>query len=126
MDKIAGTCDQLIGALEVSKEGVSSYGMRITDKVMGTEFVDRVIGNLLLLKRHIFDLRKFAPDHFQDKEGIKHVVEHLLETSDKLKLKMLENNYFQRTYGYLVLEIDEMITHIIEKMPVHVPHKMAA
>ncbi len=119
MDKISSTCDQLIGALEVSKEGVSSYGVRITDNLMDSEFVDRVIGYLLVLKKHMFNLRKHAPQHFQDAESIKHIIEHLLETSDKLKIKMLENNFFHNTYGMHVMEISEAIDKIIKKMSVN-------
>ncbi|MDD3262470.1 MAG: hypothetical protein PHR61_01380 [Candidatus Absconditabacteria bacterium] len=120
MDKVGATCDQLIGALEVSKDGVSSYGVRITDNAMSTEFVDRVVGYLLLLKKHMFDLRKHVRTHmsFQEREQIAHVVEHLLETEDKLKAKMIENNYFNNTYGYLLEEIFEMLDAVVRKLPI--------
>lgn len=118
MDKITSTCDQLIGALEVSKDGVSSYGVKITDNAMSSEFVDRVVGYLLLLKKHMFDLKKHAHHHFKNASDCKHIVEHLLETTDKLKIKMLENIFFHNTYGLLVMEIAEAIDKIIEKMPV--------
>lgn len=120
MDKVWATCDQLIGALEVSKDGVSSYGVRITDNAMSTEFVDRVVGYLLLLKKHMFDLRKHVRNHmsFQEQHQIAHIVEHLLETQDKLKAKRMENNYFNNTYGYLVDEIFEMLEAVVRKMPV--------
>lgn len=120
MDKVWATCDQLIWALEVSKDGVSSYGVRITDNAMSTEFVDRVVGYLLLLKKHMFDLRKHVRTHmsFQEREQIAHVVEHLLETEDKLKAKMIENNYFNNTYGYLLEEIFEMLDAVVKKFPV--------
>jgi len=106
--------------LEVSKDGVSSYGVRITDNAMSTEFVDRVVGYLLLLKKHMFDLRKHVRTHmsFQEREQISHVVEHLLETEDKLKAKMIENNYFNNTYGYLLEEIFEMLDAVVKKFPV--------
>jgi hypothetical protein len=87
---------------------------------MSTEFVDRVVGYLLLLKKHMFDLRKNVHAHmsFQEQHQISHIVEHLLETDAKLKTKMLENNYFYGTYGYLVEEISEMIDTVVKKMPV--------
>lgn len=120
MDKVGATCDQLIWALEVSKDGVSSYGVRITDNAMSTEFVDRVVGYLLLLKKHMFDLRKHVRTHmsFQQQHQIAHIVEHLLETEDKLKAKMIESNYFNNTYGYLVNDIFEMIEAVVRKFPV--------
>lgn len=120
MDKVTSTCDDLIGALEVSKDGVSSYGVRITDNAMSTEFVDRVVGYLLLLKKHMFDLKKHVHTHmsFQEQDQIAHIVSHLLETEDKLKIKMVENNYFRSTYGYLVEEIVEMLDAVVKKLPV--------
>jgi hypothetical protein len=120
MDKVSATCDQLMGALEVSKDGVSSYGSRISNNAMSTEFVDRVVSYLLLLKKHMFDLRRNVTNHtnLQQKEDIAQIVEHLLETQDKLKLRMIENNYFHTTYGYLVEEIFEMIDAIVKKLPV--------
>lgn len=87
---------------------------------MSTEFVDRVVGYLLLLKKHMFDLRKHVRTHvsFQEQHQVKHIVEHLLETQDKLSVKRLENNYFNNTYGYLVDEIFEMIEAVVRKFPV--------
>jgi hypothetical protein len=120
MDKIWSTCDQLIGVLEISKDGVSSYGVRITDNAMSTEFVDRVVWYLLLLKKHMFDLKKHIHNHknFQEKKEISSIIEHLLETQDKLKIKMIENNYFYKTYWYLIEEIFDMIENVVEKFPV--------
>ncbi len=87
---------------------------------MSTEFVDRVVGYLLLLKKHMFDLRKHVHAHvnFQEQHQVAHIVEHLLETQDKLKVKMIENNYFKNTYGYLVEEIFEMVDAVVRKFPV--------
>jgi len=107
--------------LEVSKDGVSSYAVRITDNAMSTEFVDRVVGYLLLLKKHMFDLRRHVRTHmsFQEKEQIAHVVEHLLETQDKLSAKRIESNYFNNTYCYLLDEISEMVEAVVRKFPVN-------
>jgi hypothetical protein len=106
--------------LEVSKDGVSSYGVRITENAMSTEFVDRVVGYLLLLKKHMFDLRKHVHTHvnFQQEHQIAHIVEHLLETQDKLNAKRIESNYFNNTYGYLIDEIFEMVDAVVRKFPV--------
>lgn len=118
MDKIGATCDQLIGVLNVSKDGVGSYSVRVTEEVMSTEFVDRVILYLWLLQKHIADLRKHALTQFQSEDEVHAIVAQLIEMSDKLKAKMVENNYFHNTYGYLVDDILFAIKGIVEKMPV--------
>ncbi len=98
IDKIGATCDQLIGVLELSKDGVSSYGVRITDDAMSTEFVDKVIVYLLLLKKHLYDLSKHATTHFGAQEDVHAILAHLIEMGDKLSAKMVESLYFQNTY----------------------------
>ena len=118
MDKIGATCDQLLGVLEVTKGGVSSYGVKITDDVMSSEFVDKVIIYLLLLKKHLYDLDKHTASHFAAQEDVHTILAHLLEMGDKLKTKMIENSYFHTTYGYLVEEVVENIGAIVEKLPV--------
>ena len=118
MDKIGATCDQLIGVLNVSKDGVGSYSVRITEEVMSTEFVDRVVLYLWLLQKHIADLRKHAHTQFQSEDEVHAIVAQLIEMWDKLKEKMVENNYFYNTYGYLVEDILFAIKGIVEKMPV--------
>lgn len=118
MDKIGATCDQLIGVLNVSKDGVGSYSVRVTEEVMSTEFVDRVILYLWLLQKHIADLRKYALTQFQSEDEVHTIVAQLIEMGDKLKTKMIENNYFHNTYGYLVEDILFAIEGIKEKMPV--------
>ena len=118
MDKIGSTCDQLLGVLELSKGSVSSYGVKITDDLMGTEFVDRVVIYLLLLKKHLYDLSKHASTQFEAQDDVHGIIAHLTEMWDKLNTKMLENNYFHNTYGYLVEDIVENIDAITQKLPV--------
>lgn len=118
IDKIGATCDQLIGVLELSKGGVSSYGVRITDDAMSTEFVDKVIVYLLLLKKHLYDLSKHATTQFGAQEDVHAIIAHLVEMGDKLNTKMVESVYFHNTYGYLVEEIVENIGAITAKLPV--------
>ncbi len=118
--KVSSTCDQLIVVLEISVDSVSSYGVRISSKAMSTDFVDRVVSNLLLVKKHMFDLRKNIRHHenFQSSESISSTIEHLLVTRDKLTIARQENNYFHNTYWYLLDEINEMIDAVVLKLPV--------
>ena len=118
MDKIGTTCDQLMGVLELSKDGVGSYSVRITEDVMSSEFVDRVVTYLLLLQKHITDLRKHAITQFQAEDEVHAIIGQLITMWDALKSKMIENNYFHNTYGYLVEDILFAIEGIKEKMPV--------
>jgi galactokinase/mevalonate kinase-like predicted kinase len=103
---------------DVTSDSVGSYSVRITEDVMSTEFVDRVLLYLWLLQKHVTDLRKHALTQFQSEDEVHAIVSQLIEMGDKLKEKMVENNYFHNTYGYLVDDILFAIKGIVEKMPV--------
>jgi len=120
MDKVVDACAQLIGALEANKEEVTSFGIKVTDNIMKNEYVDRVLGYLDLLKKLTLDLKKHAHIHFTDENAVKHIMEHLNTTSEKLTAKMLENSFFFNHYSLRVLEITQNIKKIQENIPVKI------
>ena len=59
IDKINSTCDALMAALEFNSNTVSSYNMTIVDRMdNNSEFIDRVVSNIIAMKKHLFDLKK--------------------------------------------------------------------
>jgi hypothetical protein len=59
IDKINSTCDALLATLEFNSDTVSSYNMTILGRMnMNSEFMDRVVTNIIVLKSHLADLRK--------------------------------------------------------------------
>ena len=59
IDKINSTCDALMAALEMNTENVSSYNMTIVDRMnINSEFIDRVVSNIIAMKKHLSDLKK--------------------------------------------------------------------
>ena len=59
IDKINSTCDALMAALEMNTENVSSYNMTIVDRMnVNSEFIDRVVSNIIAMKKHLSDLKK--------------------------------------------------------------------
>jgi hypothetical protein len=59
IDKINATCDALMVALEFNTESVSSYNMTIVQRMnINSEFIDRVVSNIIAMKKHLSDLRK--------------------------------------------------------------------
>ncbi|MBO4516534.1 hypothetical protein J5751_03785 [bacterium] len=59
IDKINSTCDALMAALEMNTENVSSYNMTIVQRMnMNSEFIDRVVSNIIAMKKHLSDLKK--------------------------------------------------------------------
>ena len=59
IDKINSTCDALMAALEMNTENVSSYNMTIVDRMnVNSEFIDRVVSNIIAMKKHLADLKK--------------------------------------------------------------------
>ena len=118
VSNINQTCDALLGALEFTTGGVSSYSTKITENVMNSEFVDRVVNNILLLKGHLNDIKKHAYSLELSIKEVEELTTNLLETSDKLTSLMQENIYFNDTFGYLVQEITRKIPQVINKIPI--------
>ena len=59
IDKINSTCDALMAALEFNTETVSSYNMTVIQRMnMNSEFIDRVVSNIIAMKKHLSDLKK--------------------------------------------------------------------
>ena len=59
IDKINSTCDALMAALEFNSNTVSSYNMTIVDRMdNNSEFIDRVVSNIIAMKKHLSDLKK--------------------------------------------------------------------
>lgn len=59
IDKINSTCDALMTALEFNTETVSSYNMTIVQRMnFNSEFIDRVVSNIIAMKKHLSDLKK--------------------------------------------------------------------
>jgi hypothetical protein len=59
IDKINSTCDALMAALEFNTETVSSYNMTIVQRMnFNSEFIDRVVSNIIAMKKHLSDLKR--------------------------------------------------------------------
>ena len=59
IDKINAICDALAFALEVNTETVSSFSMTIVQRMnINSEFIDRVVSNIIAMKKHLSDLKK--------------------------------------------------------------------
>ena len=59
IDKINATCNALIILLDINTETVSSYNMTIVQRMnFNSEFIDRVVSNIMALENHLSDLKK--------------------------------------------------------------------
>ena len=59
VDKINSTCDALLSALEFNTEQASGYNMTIVYKMdMNSEFMDRVVTNIISMRSHLNELKK--------------------------------------------------------------------
>jgi hypothetical protein len=59
IDNINSTCDALLSALEFNTEQASGYNMTIVYKMdMNSEFMDRVVTNIVSMKSHLSELKK--------------------------------------------------------------------
>ena len=120
IDKINATCDALMVALEFNTESVSSYNMTIVQRMnINSEFIDRVVSNIIALKKHLSDLRKWVNgDLIMDTLDLQTVVSGLRETSDNLNELLLSDNNFNNIYDFAINEIQTLIEQVLGEIKV--------
>ncbi len=118
IDKINSTCDALISALEMNTESVSSYNMTIVDRMnINSEFIDRVVSNIIAMKKHLADLQKWINwNLIEDTGDLQTVVSGLKETSDKLNELLLSDNNFNNIYDFAINEIQTLIEQVLDEV----------
>ena len=116
IDKINSTCDALLGALELNTEWISNYNMTIVDRMnMNSEFIDRVVTNIISMKSHLSELKKWVSgDIIWDTLDLMNIVSGLRETSDKLNELLISDNNFNNVYSMPIIEIQEMIDEVLD------------
>lgn len=120
IDKINSTCDALMAALEFNTETVSSYNMTVIQRMnMNSEFIDRVVSNIIAMKKHLSDLKKWINgDLLMDTWDLQTIVEWLRETSDKLNELLLSDNNFNNVYDFAINEIQTLIEQVLDEIKI--------
>lgn len=118
IDKINSTCDALMSALELNTQTVSSYGWTIVQRMdMNSEFIDRVVTNIIVMKSHLAELKKWINDNLlKDTWDLQTIVSGLMETSDKLNELLLSDNNFNNVYSMPIIEIQNMISELLDEI----------
>ena len=120
IDKINSTCDALMAALEFNTETVSSYNMTIVQRMnINSEFIDRVVSNIIAMKKHLSDLKKWINwDLIEDTLDLQTIVSGLRETSDKLNELLLSDNNFNNVYDFAINEIQTLIEKVLDEIKI--------
>jgi hypothetical protein len=84
---------------------------------MNSEFMDRVVTNIIVLKSHLADLRKWLNwNLIHDTLDLQTIVSGLQETSDKLNELLLSDNNFNNIYSMPIIEIQTMISELLDEV----------
>lgn len=120
VDKINATCDALISALDFNTESVSSYNMTIVDRMnMNSEFIDKVVTNIIVMKTHLSELKKGMENNIVwDTLDLQNIISGLQDTSDKLNELLISDNNFNNVYSMAVMEIQELIGQVMDEIRV--------
>lgn len=120
IEKINSTCDALMAALEFNTQTVSNYNMTIVDRMnINSEFIDRVVTNIIVMKSHLADLKKWINgDLIKDTWDLQTVISGLRETSDKLNELLLSDNNFNNVYSMPIAEIQTMIDELLDEIKI--------
>jgi len=118
-NEINSACASLLDTLSLKPTSVATHGIVISNK-LGSEFVDRVINNISLLKLHLTELEKNLNNGFFDSKRVEEIAGSLLETSDKMNEFLLSNNFYKNTFERAIKEIETISKRILNKMPIEI------
>ena len=118
LDKIASTCDALIGALDCTREATSQYGGGIVQD-FDTEYVDVVIKTLVQLRLYTARLQKEIKNWLiRSQYDLELFLSGMQELSDKLNTLMRENGIIRNNFEYGLREIDQNLHMMIEEIAI--------
>ena len=118
LDKIASTCDALIGALDCTREATSQYGGGIVQD-FDTEYVDVVIKTLVQLRLYTARLQKEIKNWLiRSQYDLELFLSGMQELSDKLNTLMRENGMIRNNFEYGLREIDQSLHMMIEEIAI--------
>ena len=116
MEKITATCDALLVALEVNAQSVGNYGGSILQQ-FDSEYVDRVVKNLLKIKLHTAKISKELQNGLiSSPEELRYIFGGLQEVIDQLNTLMLEDGFMRNQFSFLIEEMKSDINQILEKI----------
>jgi hypothetical protein len=116
LDQISNTCDALLSALEVNAQSVGNYGGGILQQ-FDSEFVDRVVKNLLKIKYHTAKIAtELNNGLITSPEELTAVVSGLLGTIDQLDRILLEDGFMRNQFDFFINELKDKITLILEEI----------
>jgi|GEM_PF-1101503 len=116
-NEINAACASLLDTLSLNPTSVATHGIVISNK-LGSEFVDRIVNNISLLKLHLTDLEKNLNSGFFKSERVEEIAGSLIETSDRLNEFLLSNNFYMHTFEWSIKEVEHMIEKVLNKMPI--------
>lgn len=116
-EKITSACASLLDTLSLTPESVANHGIVISNK-LGSEFVDRIVNNISLLKLHLTELEKNLNNGFFDATWVEEIAQSLMDTSSKMNEFLLSNNFYLNTFERAIKEVDKVINRVLSKMPI--------
>jgi len=118
VEKINWTCNALLSALELNSMSVGVYGISVTEK-LDSEFVDRVVLNIMNLKNHLKDLkREVNVKVIKNAHDLKNIVSSLTQVVDNLTAVMNENGFFRKTFQMPIDEIKMMVENVMSEIEI--------
>ncbi|MDR2416441.1 MAG: hypothetical protein LBD75_07810 [Candidatus Peribacteria bacterium] len=116
VEQISSTCNALLSALEVNAHSVGTYGGGILQQ-FDSEFVDRVVKNLLKIKYHTARLAKeLNKGLIRSPEELTVLISGLLQTIDQLDILMLEDGFMRNQFSFFIDELKGGIRQILEEI----------
>jgi len=114
---IDGIRNHLTSALELSGDSVGTYVWGIIGGI-SSEYVDLIIKALLLIKYHLFEIKKHL-NTFQEKNELSKVFVGIQNTIDQLNEIRIKSWFIQMEFWFLIEEIQDYAKEMLENFSIY-------
>lgn len=114
---IDGIRNHLTSALELSGDSVGTYVGGIIGGI-SSEYVDLIIKALLLIKYHLYEIKKHL-NTFQEKNELSKVFVGIQNTIDQLNEIRIKSWFIQMEFSFLIEEIQDYAKEMLENFSIY-------
>ncbi len=114
---IDGIRNHLTSALELSGDSVGTYVGGIIGGI-SSEYVDLIIKALLLIKYHLYEIKKHL-NTFQEKNELSKVFVGIQNTIDQLNEIRIKSWFIQMEFWFLIEEIQDYAKEMLENFSIY-------
>lgn len=114
-ESITESANQIFDALHTWSTGFAGFGAK-GENWLQNEYFDKVIKNIILIKRNLQDAKNYISQNNLEYKDVEVFVVWTQNTIDTINNLMLQDVYFNNTFGYAMEELIELSKELREEI----------